>query len=86
MSFIQTAVPAVNTFVKASGFLNFYLPSKDGKRRKVGAIGLKDSKPAEKSLREWLEADPKNIVTFMEKIVIEYQSAEPQEGHSFQLD
>lgn len=85
MSYTTTATPATNTFVKAAGFLNFYLPSKDGKRRKVGAIGLKDSKPQEKSLREWLEADAGNMTTFMEKVIIEYQSAEPTEGHSFDL-
>ena len=33
---------------KAQGFLNLYLPGKDGSKRKLGAIPLKESKPAER--------------------------------------
>jgi len=35
---------------KAQGFLNLYLPSKNGQRKKLGAIPLKESKHSEKHL------------------------------------
>ena len=70
---------------RAQGFINIYVPSKDGKRRKLGAIALKDSKPSEKSLREWLEADPANTGKLLAKLVMEYQSATPAEGSGFDL-
>ena len=63
---------------KAQGFLNLYLPSKDGKggRRKLGAIPLKDAKPAEKQLMAWLNEDPSRVSVIMSKLVIEYQAAD----------
>lgn len=51
MAFQNTAPAAQPDSWKAQGFINLYLPAKDGgKRRKLGAIPLKDSKPAEKLL------------------------------------
>lgn len=76
---------ATNDNWKAQGFINLYLPSKDGKRRKLGAIPLRDSKNNEKSLREWLEADPANMAKVMAKLIMEYQSATPQDTSSFDL-
>jgi hypothetical protein len=69
---------AQNDNWKAQGFLNLYLPSKDGKggRRKLGAIPLKDAKPAEKQLMDWLNEDPSRVSVIMSKLVIEYQSAD----------
>lgn len=75
-----------NTSWKAQGFLNFYLPSKDGGRRKLAGIPLKDTKANEKTLREWLEQDPeKNLRTFMNKLEVEYQPATQSEGSTFDL-
>jgi hypothetical protein len=72
---------------KAQGFLNFYLPSKEGgKRRKLGAIPLKMNKPSEKTLLEWLNEDPKRAAKILAKLEIEYQSATPGEGAGFALD
>lgn len=71
---------------KAQGFLNLYLPSKDGGRRKLGAIGLKVAKPNEKAMLEWLNEDPSRVAKILEKLVIEYQSAEPSDKNSFDLD
>lgn len=70
---------------KSSGFINFYLPSKDGKRRKLGAIGLKDSRENEKALMDWLASDEKNIQKLVKKLVIEYQSATPAASAAFDL-
>jgi hypothetical protein len=77
---------ANNDSWKAQGFLNLYLPSKNGERRKLGAIPLKESKPNEKALLEWLNEDPSRVLKIMEKLVIEYQSAVPAEGNGFDLD
>jgi hypothetical protein len=70
---------------RAQGFLNLYLPSKDGGRRKLGAIPLKDSKTNERDLRAWLEADPSHIQIFINKLEVEYQPAAQAEGSTFDL-
>lgn len=70
---------------KAAGFINLYLPTKDGKRRKLGSIPLKLSKANEKALFEWLEADEENVGKLASKMVVEYQSAQVSEAHSFDL-
>lgn len=70
---------------KAQGFLNLYLPSKDGKRTKLGAIPLKQSNQREKSMLAWLNEDPKRVATILAKLEIEYRSAEPNEGSGFDL-
>lgn len=78
---------AQNDSWKAQGFLNLYLPSKDGKggRRKLGAIPLKDSKPAEKQLLTWLNEDPTRVSVIMSKLVMEYQSAMAGDAAAFDL-
>lgn len=88
MAFNTSAVPVANTnsqWEKASGFINIYLPSKDGKRRKLGAIPLRSGKPAEKTLLEWLEADEGNISKLASKLIVEYQAAAFNEAHNFDL-
>lgn len=91
MAFNSNAAPAptANTansnWEKAAGFVNLYLPSKDGKRRKLGAIPLKMSKLNEKALLEWLESDEENVGKLASKLIIEYQSAQASEAHSFDL-
>lgn len=75
-----------NTSWKAQGFLNFYLPSKDGGRRKLAGIPLKDTKANEKALREWLEQNPEeNLRTFINKLEVDYQPAAQSEGSTFDL-
>ena len=85
---------------KATGFLNIFLPSKEGGRVKLGAIPLKTSRPREHELAQWLAgADlPKDmteaqrehelearIARVIGKLDIEYTSAEPSEGKGFDL-
>lgn len=71
---------------KASGFLNLYLPSKDGGRRKLAGIPLRDSKPNELTLREWIEKDMEtNLHILMNKLEIEYQPVAQSEGSTFDL-
>ena len=70
---------------KAQGFLNFFIPGKDGKTKKIGAIGLKDSKPNEKELMNWLNADPANVQKLLKVLTVTYQSAVPTETSGFAL-
>ena len=70
---------------KAAGFINLYLPSKDGKQRKLGAIPLKLSKANEKRLLEWLESDEANVASLASKLIVTYQSAAVNEDHAFDL-
>lgn len=79
-------VETTNDSWKAQGFLNLYLPSKNGSRRKLGAIPLKDSKANEKQLRQWLEEDPTRVAKILAALVIEYQSAEVSEQNTFVLE
>ena len=77
------AVPS--NWEKAKGFLNIYLPSKDGKRRKVGSIALRESKLLENQILSFLEADEANLPKLSSKLVIEYQSAAANEGSKLDL-
>lgn len=83
----SSAAATVNDSWKAQGFLNLYLPLKDAKggRRKLGAIPLKDSKPAEKQLMEWLNEDPTRVSVILSKLVIEYQSAAGADTAGFDI-
>ena len=71
---------------KAQGFLNLYLPGKDGSKRKLGAIPLKEAKPAEKALLTWLNEDPSRVAVLLSKLEIVYQSATPADTAGFALD
>lgn len=70
---------------KAQGFLNFYLPAKNGQRRKLGAIPLKESKVNEKQLLAWLNEDPSRVAQILAKLELEYQSAASNDEHAFDL-
>ncbi len=89
MAFDRNTVSAAqvtqNDSWKAQGFLNLYLPTKDGKRTKLGAIPLKESKANEKAMLAWLNEDPTRVATILSKLVIEYKSATPAEGSGFDL-
>lgn len=80
----QAAAPANDNW-KAQGFLNLSLPSKDGGKVKLGAIPLKTSNPREKALIDWLTEDPTRVSVILDKLVIEYRSAEPKAGSNFDL-
>lgn len=77
-----TQPAAQNDNWKADAFLNFYIPTKDGGQKKLGAIPLKMSKANEKQLIEWLQQDPEgNSQKLVNKIALNFQSATgPSEG------
>lgn len=82
----QTVPGQQNDNWKAQGFLNLYLPSKEGGRKKLGAIPLKESKPTEKTLLAWLNEDPSRVKVILSKLEMEYQSAEASDKNGFDLD
>jgi hypothetical protein len=72
---------------KSQGFLNLYLPANnESGRAKLGAIGLKMSKPAERKLMEFLEANPEGgTEAILAKLTIEYRPAGADESAGFDL-
>lgn len=77
----------VSTFEKAKGFINIYLPSKDGGQRKLGAIPLRASKVFEKQLLDLIEKEGEVDVMsrLLDKIILNYQSAEVDPAAGFDL-
>ena len=72
---------------KAAGFVNLYLPSTDGgKRKKLGAIPLRTNKPAEAALLQWLKADSNNVGRLLSKLELDFQSVEASAAIGFALD
>ena len=87
MSFKSNAVPAEtsNQNWKAQGFINFYLPGKNGARKKLGAIPLKDSRNNEKELLAWLNEDPSSVAHILSKMELAFKSAAPGDSSGFDL-
>jgi hypothetical protein len=67
------------------GYLNLYLPTEDGGKRKLGAIGLRLSNENEAKLLQWLEENPENVEKLMAMLILEYNSAKPTAGTGFLL-
>ena len=71
---------------KASGFLNLYLPAKNGNRKKVGAIPLRDNNRNEKALLEWLNQDPEaNVATLLSHLIIDYVPVDESDDNTFAM-
>lgn len=79
------AVATASDSWKADGFINLFLPRKDGGIRKLGFIALKKSNPEEAKLLAWLEEDPSRIKIVLEKMSATYHSSTPDEGSGFDL-
>lgn len=90
---LNTRAPAARAFSrpqdeswKAQGFINLYITAPDGSKKKLGAIPLKDSRNAERNLREWLGKDPeKNAAKLLSALAIEYRAAD-EEGPAMDFD
>ena len=87
--FAQETAAAETTTAKAKwradGFINLYLVDKEGKRRKLGALSLKDSDPRQKTLRAWLEEDPSRVAKVLSALVADYQPAVRADAPDFEI-
>lgn len=89
----NTAAPAQSNnakgnFEPAIGFINVYLPSLDGERVKLGAMGLKGSKLREKALYDALMDPAKKdavLAAIMDKLILEFNPAEQSAAKGFDL-
>lgn len=61
---------------KATAFLNIYLPTPEGGKRKIGAISLKDSKAYDKALIERLSSDPEAVKAMLSVLFVDFQLAD----------
>ena len=72
---------------KAAGFVNLYLPSTDGgKRKKLGAIPLRANKPSEAAMLAWLKKDANNVAKLLSKLELDFQSVDASAAIGFALD
>lgn len=75
----RNAQPAVaNENWRSQGFINIYLPTPDGGRRKIGSIPLKESKAYEAALLKRLSSDPLAIQKMQEVIILDFQLADKE--------
>lgn len=70
---------------KAQAFLNFYLPGKDGSRKKLGAIPLHERKSNEAALIEWLREDPERAQVIINKLEMEVNFVSDGDAAGFDL-
>lgn len=71
---------------KSQGFINLYLPTKTGTRRKIGTIYLKESKPMERALIERLKADPEaTLELLLNKLEMDFATADGAKDDGFDL-
>lgn len=75
----RNAQPQVaNENWRSQGFINIYLPTPDGGRRKIGSIPLKESKAYEAALLKRLSSDPLAIQKMQEVIMLDFQLADKE--------
>ena len=89
----NTRAPAARTYPrpqdeswKAQGFINFTINYPDGRKAKLGAISLKDSRTFDRNMRAWLAANPEaNAAKLLASLTIDYRSAD-EEGPAPDFD
>ncbi len=68
---------------KADAFLNIYVPTKAGKRRRLIAVPLKQSRPRDAALIERLKANPDDVEALQAVLELEFHMAEGEEDAQF---
>ena len=66
---------------KAQAFINIYVPTPDGGRRKLGSIALRESKPYEKLVIERLQEEG-GLAGLQANAVFDFQLAEKEVSKS----
>lgn len=70
---------------KADAFINLYLPTKAGGRRKLGSVPLKGARPSEADLLKWLQEDPTRVSVILSKLELDFQLAGGNDDAAFDL-
>ena len=68
---------------KSDRFINVWVPTRDGGRRKLGTFGLKKSKARDAALIERLDSNPDDIEALKAVLELSYESAEGSEDAQF---
>lgn len=71
-----------DSWEKAAGFINLYLPKPDGGRRKLGSIPLKLSNVFEAALVERLSKDPEAIQALLAALEIDFRAIDQEQDPS----
>ena len=64
-------------------FVNISLPTADGGKRKIGSVGLKLRKAAEKELIEYLQADPSRVASLFSHASFDFQLVDGSTSSGF---
>lgn len=79
--------PSKKPVIKPSGYINLWLPAtKNGSRRKLGTIALRNDNPAEKQLIQWLKEDSSRIGMLLHSLSADFQEAKSSAEQCFDLD
>ena len=63
----------------AKGFLNLYLPTQDGGKRKLGTIALRDGYDAEMEIFALLKEDPAALARIVNALEIDFKEYNPDD-------
>jgi hypothetical protein len=78
--------PAKNEGWKSDAFLNLYIPTRQGGRRKIGSVGLKLNKPMDKQLLDYLaDAGDEGLESLKSRLVLDFQRADGNNGDELDL-
>ena len=62
---------------KAQAFVNLYVPTPEGGKRKIGSIALKDSKPFEAALIKRLQEEG-GLEAMKDALIVDFQMADKE--------
>ena len=81
----NTAAAQANDDWKAQAFLNIWLPTKAGGRRKVGAIPLKTNRAGDAQLIEFLSGGEDALRSLVNKLEFDFQLSGGNPDSAFDL-
>jgi hypothetical protein len=82
----QTQSQPTDDTWKARGFLNLYMPMKDGSEQKIGFIALQGSKTLHAQMCDVAEKGEEQLEKLLAKVIVRYNSATPTDKGGIDLD
>lgn len=72
---------------RSDAFINIYMPTRDGQRRKLGAIGLKADKPLDKQVLNYIADgdEEKALEAIKERMQLTFARADGNNGTELDL-